>query len=85
MEPDSIKPVFDEVVRFVRVSERLTGVVTEIGRLSETLSELCDLDPELGPELAAALEPMKETLAAIGRASTFIDARCLAALESLTA
>lgn len=75
MEPEELPAVLDDAYKFVRAGERLLSVLTATGRLSEDLSSLFDLDPDLGPELAAAIEGLQTTTAAIGRAGEFIDAR----------
>lgn len=69
----------DEHIRdaflFARLSERIGFAAERCGDVAEAITAIEELAPELTPELAAAMELLCETQAAISRAYAFAIAK----------
>jgi hypothetical protein len=59
----------------VRAAEVLTSAVATIGPVVAALARVVENDDELRPEVEAAIEPLRETIAALERAGKFAVAR----------
>lgn len=82
-DPKAVANVFAEAIRYTRAMTMLAGALDRAGDVTTALQKLNEFDNDLGPELLAALNSNGETLAALVRASEFLQARYSVALEAI--
>jgi hypothetical protein len=71
-----------DLIVFVRSSERLRALLPIVKLVVEELTELGNVDPELEPEILAAMTQMEEASETIVRAFKFASARMNARMEA---
>lgn len=64
-----------DALKFARSAERLLAVGQSLGAAADGLTHVAEIDPELKPEIIAALESIHEVMGAIERAVDFVSAR----------
>lgn len=84
-DPTELMRFIQSAMHTVRAAEVLTSAVTTIAPVVAALARVVENDAELGPEVAAAIEPLRETVAALERAGKFAVARYDVNLERLRA
>lgn len=72
---ESLEEAFSALLNFTRASERIGFALAALKVPIQALAGIAEIDPELGPEVSAALNGLDETGAALGRAFDFINAR----------
>lgn len=77
--------LLDDVVKYARSAEKLIATAATLMPAATALGELRDYDPALEPEVAVAFAHVQEALAALTRASGFLDARFEASLDGMRA
>lgn len=82
---DEEKVVDDAVaamLTYARTTERTHAALTTAGSLVTALGSISELDPEVAPEVAAALSKVEEVADALGRLGLFLDARLETAMAN---
>lgn len=72
---DLIRVRMEQLLLYARCSERLLGSLTYTRHTLDSLQALVALDPELAPEIMAAMAGLNATHDALTRAFAFADAR----------
>jgi hypothetical protein len=72
---ESLSGAIDEIVRLLQTGERLAAASASLGPTASLLESLSDSDPELLPEIHAAMEHVAGAAHALGRAVDFASAR----------
>jgi predicted TPR repeat methyltransferase len=80
---EALSSVLSEVIRFTSTLERLAAAGEALRAPVTLLQRIVENDPDLSPEIAAALGQLVEVAETIRRASTFVEARLDARLENI--
>lgn len=83
--PEHFLLFLDAGLRAVRAAESLTSAVSTLQPVLGALQRVAEADPELKPELLAALDMLREVAETLQRAGLFAKARYEVQLEELKA
>jgi hypothetical protein len=73
----------ETAMKFARASGTIASLFETMTAVAKGLGDLVDVDPDLAPEVRAALTALDETTDALVRAGKFIEARAATALERI--
>lgn len=71
----AVGEALEQAITYARTAERLRSAMESIRPAAQGLQDLQELDPDLGPEIAAAADHLMEAIEALSRAGTFLTAR----------
>lgn len=72
---EAVGEAIDQSIRYARASERLLSAMSAAKPLSETLRNLLEAEPELGPEIESAVTSLQQIIDTLDAAGTFLTAR----------
>lgn len=83
MSNGTLAEAVTEAMRYIRSGEQLIGIAGVVGHAAQGLGNLAESDPELAPEIGAALTKLREANEAITQAVNVADVRRQLAIDKV--